>query len=111
MAGKLVALILIAAAAAAALLAVRQQRVEAAHELAEIQRSIAEFDQSVWQLRIEIASRTSPAEIGSMIALAGPMEPVLLDWCYDDEGVLGPGRNGSFRLTTSTPAPPQEQRQ
>ena len=87
MAGKLVALILIAAAAAAALLAVRQQRVQAAHELAEIQRGIASCDQALWRLRIEIASRTSPAEIESMIAHAGPMSPVLIDWCFDDEGM------------------------
>lgn len=73
---KLVALALLGAAAAATLLAIRQRRVEAAHEIARIQAEIAQADQTLWKLRIEIANRIHPAQVQVKAASLGELAPI-----------------------------------
>lgn len=76
---KLVVLVLIAAGTAATLLAIRQRRVEAAHDLARIQADIADHDKSIWRLRLEIATRVRPSEVRAMSESMGPLTPIYSD--------------------------------
>lgn len=78
---KLIALVLIAAATAAGLLAVRQRRVDAAHDLARVQAAIAEHDQALWRLRLQIADRIQPEEVRQMASTLGGMAPILKQNC------------------------------
>jgi hypothetical protein len=70
---KLSVVIVTIGAVACILLAVRQQRVQAAHDLAEVQRRVLEQDQKLWQLRAEIASRTMPASVAAAAKRFGPL--------------------------------------
>lgn len=72
MALKLAAVILSIGLVACTLLAVRQQRVQAAHELADVQRRVMEHDRTLWHLRAELASRVTPAQVDLAAARFGP---------------------------------------
>ncbi|MEC9372941.1 MAG: hypothetical protein VYC34_03820 [Planctomycetota bacterium] len=78
---KLIALVLGVAAVASALLAVRQQRIQSAHELAQIHRKMMACDESLWRMRVAIARRLEPRRIDPAINALGETEPILLDWC------------------------------
>lgn len=67
MARKIAALIVVAAVTAAALLSMRQQRLRAAHELAEAHQRAVEHRHRVWRLRAEIARRTTPDRIALLV--------------------------------------------
>lgn len=73
---KLALVIVSLGVVACILLAVRQQRVQAAHELAEVQRRVMEHDRTLWHLRTEIAERVSPQQVDAMVKLAGPTAPI-----------------------------------
>lgn len=62
---KLMAVIVSIGVVACVLLAVRQQRVQAAHEMAEVQRRVLLQDRTLWQLRAEIAACTMPATVAA----------------------------------------------
>ena len=70
---KLSAVIVTMGAVACILLAVRQQRVQAAHELADVQRRVLEHDRTLWQLRSEIAAKTMPTSIAASTKRFGPL--------------------------------------
>ncbi|MFN7020843.1 MAG: hypothetical protein ACK4WH_05895 [Phycisphaerales bacterium] len=70
--GKIIAVILTMGVVACVLLAVRQQRVQAAHELAEVQRRVLEQDRLLWQLRTEIAARVVPRGVAAGAGRFGP---------------------------------------
>lgn len=59
------------------LLALRQSRLQAAHELAEAQLRIRHHDEQLWRLRSEIAARVTPASVQLMAEDLGPMHPLL----------------------------------
>ena len=65
---KLVALILAFGACGGGLLAMRQSRLQAAHELAEARLRLREHDERLLRLKAEIAARTTPPEIGQKLA-------------------------------------------
>ncbi len=73
---KLATLILALGAIACVLLTVRQQRIQAGHELASIQRRVGEHDRTLWQLRVELARRLSPKEIEAMALENRPLQPI-----------------------------------
>ena len=73
---KLAAVIVSLGVVACILLAVRQQRVQAAHELAEVQRRVMEHDRTLWHLRAEIAARVSPEQVDAMAKRRGPTAPI-----------------------------------
>lgn len=81
MRAKLIALVLSVAGIASSLLAVRQQRIEAAHDLAETHREIVQADESLLRLRAAIGARTEPEDVRAMLDRIGETEPILLDWC------------------------------
>jgi len=64
---KITALIVVAAVTAAALLSLRQERLLAAHELAEAHRRAVAHQHRVWRLRAEIASRLTPDRVARLI--------------------------------------------
>ncbi|TVQ63510.1 MAG: hypothetical protein EA379_03750 [Phycisphaerales bacterium] len=75
MAAKLAALIIALALVAGALLAVRQQRIMAAHEMVRAHTRIVERERDLWRLRLEIARHLSPERIEQIAASLGPMRP------------------------------------
>ncbi|MCC6322373.1 MAG: hypothetical protein IT438_13165 [Phycisphaerales bacterium] len=70
---KIVAVILTIGTVACVLLAIRQQRVQAAHELAQVQRRVLDQDRTLWQLRSEIAARIIPSSIAANTRRFGPL--------------------------------------
>ncbi len=73
---KLAAIILALGILGCTLLAMRQQRLQAAHELAEAQLRIRKSDEQLWLLRAQIARRLNPENIRDMATDAGPLRPV-----------------------------------
>jgi hypothetical protein len=73
---KLAAVIVSMGVIACVLLAVRQQRVQAAHEMADVQRRVMEHDRTLWHLRAEIAARVTPERIDKASAKLGPTAPI-----------------------------------
>ena len=73
---KLAAIILALGILGCTLLAMRQQRLQAAHELAEAQLRIRKSDEQLWLLRAQIARRLNPENIRDMATGAGPLRPV-----------------------------------
>ncbi len=76
---KLAVLILSIGVVACVLLTVRQLRLQAVHEMAEVQRRVAERDRTLWRLRVEIASRLTPDRVEQMVQALGPLESIDLD--------------------------------
>lgn len=60
---------------AGALLAVRQQRIMAAHEMVRSHQRIVRYEHDLWRLRIEIAQRLAPGRIEQIAASLGPLRP------------------------------------
>ncbi len=73
---KLCVLIISVGVIGGGLLTTRQLRIQAAHELANVQRRVAEHDRQLWQLRVEIAERTLPEHIATKLEQLGPMAPI-----------------------------------
>jgi len=91
MRAKLVVLILAATGVAGTLLGVRQQRLQAAHELVELHRRIVKADESLWRLRVEIAERVTPERVQRMLAEHPDLrehDPILLEWRLGPDGTL-----------------------
>lgn len=74
---KLAVVILGIGATGCSLLALRQQRLEAASELARIQVHVHAQDERLWLLRSEIASRVSPENVRGMATALGPLRPLV----------------------------------
>jgi hypothetical protein len=71
---KIAAVIVAMGIVAGALLSLRQLRLQAVHELADVQRRVAEHDRTLWHLRVEIAARTTPARTDELAKSLGPLE-------------------------------------
>jgi hypothetical protein len=80
---KLAVIILSFGLLATTLLANRQQRIEAAKQLAEAQSRLTVHDETLWKLRTEIALRVSPRSVERLVArLAeshGGLEPLRIE--------------------------------
>lgn len=77
MVAKGVAVVLAVGAGACALLALRQQRLQAAHELTQAQIRIREMDERLWLLRARIAQRVTPEHVHAMAASMGRLRPMI----------------------------------
>lgn len=75
MLGKLAVLIVSLALTAGALLAVRQQRIMAAHEMVRSHQRIVRHEHDLWRLRVEIAQRLAPGRIEQIASSLGPLKP------------------------------------
>lgn len=76
---KLAVLILSLALGACILLAARQMRIEAVHELASARLRILEADARLWKLRARIAEEVTPQHIEQMAAQFGAMQPLIFE--------------------------------
>lgn len=74
--GKLSILILAVGVTACALLVLRQQRLDAVHELAVAQARIAERDRDLYEIRTRIATRVMPNQVELLAARIAPLEPI-----------------------------------
>ncbi len=76
---KLLLIILVMGATACALLAIRQQRIETAHESALLHQRLLDGEQVLWKLRSEIAVRCQPDQVRlAMAGLGGSWTPILI---------------------------------
>ncbi|MEX2218890.1 MAG: hypothetical protein WD749_09030 [Phycisphaerales bacterium] len=73
---KIAVLIVSAALTAGALLASRQMRTQAAHELAQSRLRVMRLDNDRSKLRAEIAARLTPQHIQEMASRLTPLKPV-----------------------------------
>lgn len=78
MRAKIMALILIGALTATALLVVRQQRLQAVHEMTRALDRAARDDRDLWGVRVLIARGTSPERVRELAVALGPMRPIPL---------------------------------
>lgn len=76
MAYKLAALIVGLGLIACVLLGIRQLRVQAAHEMAAVQRRVSAHDRELWKLRTEIAKLTTPDNIETIAQKYGVLTPI-----------------------------------
>lgn len=68
---KLIVVILSLGVIACVLLTVRQQRMQAVHELANVQREVARLDRTLAHLRLEVAERITPERVAEMAKSIG----------------------------------------
>ena len=61
---------------ACVLLGIRQLRVQAAHEMANVQSRIARHDRELWKLRAEIAKLTTPDQVEALARKFGMLTPI-----------------------------------
>lgn len=73
---KLALLIVCIGLCACVMLGIRQQRIQAAHELGQLQRKVVEHDRVLWRLRLEIASRTTPDRVEACARKYGLLDAV-----------------------------------
>ena len=64
---KLLAILLTVGCTAAALLVLRHQRLECAHERIQIYRDMVRHEQTLWELRADLARRTTPDAVRELI--------------------------------------------
>ena len=77
---KLMAIILCLGATGAGLLVIRQQRIEACHEMVMIHNRLNEHERTLWRLESEISQRCRPDAIrASMKKLNIAWTPIELD--------------------------------
>lgn len=81
MLAKLAMLIVLSALTACSLLVVRQQRLQAVHDMAEAAERAVALDRKLWHVRIEIAERSTPGAVAVLAAALGPTAPIPVAWC------------------------------
>ena len=64
---------------ACALLAARQMRTQAAHELAEARLRLMQRDNELWRLRAQIASRVTPEHVQQLATRLNSLKPIAAD--------------------------------
>ncbi|MBX3317097.1 MAG: hypothetical protein KF902_09580 [Phycisphaeraceae bacterium] len=75
--GKIVALVLSLGIIACALLAVRQARIQAFHELTQTRLRIKRQDEQILAIRTRIATLVTPEHIHEIAAAASDLKPLL----------------------------------
>lgn len=73
---KVAALILAIGLCACALLAARQLRTQAAHELAESRLRGMQRDNELWRLRSQIAALVTPQRVQELASQISPFKPI-----------------------------------
>ncbi|MBL8990185.1 MAG: hypothetical protein JNJ48_01250 [Phycisphaerae bacterium] len=76
---KICFLVLVIGASACVLLSVRQQRLDAVHDMAVIQQRIAEHDRDLLRVRAAVAARLIPSRIETLALQLGPLTPIGVD--------------------------------
>ena len=79
MLAKLCVLIVALGVVSCVLLGTRQQRVLAAHQMADVQKRVARHDRELWKLRAEIARLTTPEKVQVLAMKYGKLLPIAPD--------------------------------
>ena len=83
MAARLAVLVVVFAAIACGLLALRQARLQAAHELAVSQRRVQEIETDLWRVNADIAEKLSPERIEGLIEQSGTRFGAVTLWEFE----------------------------
>lgn len=78
---KLLILILAGSLTAASLLTIRQQRIQAGHDMIQAFDRARAQEEQLWRMRTAIAAHLLPSEIERMASDLGPLVPIPYDWC------------------------------
>lgn len=99
------ALILVAAGGAVSLgvLVLRQQRLEAVHEMTRSLERADEAERLAWHLRAQVARAVIPVNVARMAARLGPMKPIPREVCPTTPG-LDPPKPRRRSLTSAAGA-------
>lgn len=76
---KVAVLIIAIGLCACALLAARQLRIQAAHELAEARLRLMQRDNELWRLRAQIAARVTPEHVQALASRLNSLKPIAAD--------------------------------
>lgn len=76
---KLTLFILALGAVACGLLTLRQQRLDAVHDMAVLHGRIAQLDRDLLVVRVQIARAISPGKVEQLAAKLGPVVPMGVD--------------------------------
>ncbi len=102
---KLCVLIISMGAVALTLLALRQQRIEAVHQMAMVNLRIMEADRGIARLRTDIVASLEPKKIEAMASKLGTLRPIEVRPVRP--GTLPDGRQPAFAQNTrGTPRAP-----
>lgn len=80
---RLLAVILTLGVCACVLLAARQARIQAAHDLAEARLRIVRRDQELWKLRARIAAHVTPERVQRLAGGLTPLRPIVPEISLD----------------------------
>jgi hypothetical protein len=87
---KVAVLILCIGLGACALLAARQMRTQAAHELAEARLRLMQRDNELWRLRAAIAARVTPERVQQLATKLSSLKPIAADLERRETPLAGP---------------------
>lgn len=90
-------------AAGASLLALRQQRLQAAHELAKAQVRIERQDEQLWKVRARIAGLVNPQNVEMMASEIAELHALVPD--APDATVPPPVHSGVVSVSLTPPPP------
>ncbi|MFN0011277.1 MAG: hypothetical protein ACKVS8_06485 [Phycisphaerales bacterium] len=76
MVAKLISLILTLGLVGVLMLNLRQERLQVMHEMADLQKRLAEHDRDFLKMRSQIASRVAPPVVLELAAKLGPTVPI-----------------------------------
>lgn len=110
MLGKIGFLIVVGACTAAGVLAIRQQRLVAMHDMARSVERSAELDRKLWRVRADIAASITPTKVRSMVDTLGDFKPIPIYWNppsvseqLKDPGFIGEGSAAPKRAAKPKP--------
>lgn len=101
--GKVAIVVIGLGAASASLLALRQQRLQAAHELAKAQLRIERQDEELWKVRSRIASLVNPQNVEMMASEISELHALVPD--APDASVPPPVNGGLVSVSLTPPQP------
>jgi hypothetical protein len=87
---KLVATVVVIGACACGMLAIRQMRTQAAHELAETRFRIMQRDNELWRLRTRIAQGVTPKRVHEMAARLSNLQAITPELAAGRRSMLTP---------------------
>ena len=97
---KLAALVIAAGVTACALLALRQSRIQAGHEIARAQLRIRQLDEDLWRRRVDVASRVTPLQVHELSDQLGDLRGLV-----PRASQLPPGSRLAPEIPMITPLP------
>lgn len=86
------------------MLAMRQARLQAAHEVAQTQLRIQRADERLWKLRADIAALSNPSRIRELAGALGPMHALITP----GEGAANPSALDSIPMVEHASGPAKQ---